>query len=68
MRRVRSKGTTPELLVRQIVTKLGFRYHLNSKKLPGHPDLVFGRLRMPIIFCKQADFPWPVSQGALGPK
>jgi len=45
MRRVRSKGTTPELLVRKVVTRVGFRYRLNSKTLPGHPDLVFSRLR-----------------------
>ena len=66
MRRVRSKGTTPELFVRQIVTKLGFRYRLNSKKLPGHPDLVFSRLRKVIFVhgcfwhghsCRAADLP-----------
>ena len=39
MRRVRSKGTKPELLVRRLVTGMGFRYRLNSEKLPGHPDL-----------------------------
>lgn len=66
MRRVRSKGTTPELLVRRVVTKMGFRYRLNSKTLPGHPDLVFSRLRKVIFVhgcfwhghsCKAADLP-----------
>ena len=66
MRRVRSKGTTPELLVRKVVTRMGFRYRLNLKTLPGHPDLVFSRLHRVIFVhgcfwhghsCKAADLP-----------
>ncbi len=41
MRRVRSKDTGPELLVRKITFALGFRYRLHKKDLPGKPDLVF---------------------------
>jgi DNA mismatch endonuclease (patch repair protein) len=41
---VRSKNTSPELLVRKIVHGLGFRYRLHVKDLPGCPDLVFPRL------------------------
>lgn len=33
MRRVQSTGTTPELLVRRLVSGLGYRYRLNSEKL-----------------------------------
>jgi DNA mismatch endonuclease, patch repair protein len=66
MRRIQSKGTTPELLVRRLVSGLGYRYGLNSEKLPGHPDLVFSRLRKVIFVhgcfwhghsCKAADLP-----------
>ncbi|MGA2983705.1 MAG: DNA mismatch endonuclease Vsr [Terriglobia bacterium] len=49
MRRVRSRDTKPELFIRQLVSEMGFRYRLNSKTLPGHPDLVFRRLHK-VIF------------------
>lgn len=41
MRRVHSKDTTPELLVRKLAHSLGYRYRLYRKDLPGKPDLVF---------------------------
>lgn len=41
MRRVRGKDTRPELAVRRLAHKLGFRYRLHSAALPGHPDMVF---------------------------
>jgi DNA mismatch endonuclease, patch repair protein len=49
MSRVRSKDTLPELRVRRLVHALGYRYRLHSRKLIGHPDLVFGP-RMKVIF------------------
>lgn len=45
MRRIRSKGTKPELMVRRIVHKMGFRFRLHKAELPGKPDLVFSSLR-----------------------
>jgi len=39
---VHSRNTKPELLVRRIVTAMGYRYRLHGRKLPGKPDLVFG--------------------------
>ena len=41
MGRIRSKDTTPELRVRQMLHRLGYRYVLHDKRLPGKPDLVF---------------------------
>ena|ERR1035441_767535 len=41
MRRIRSKGMTPELAVRRLVHGMGYRYRLHSTKLPGKPDLAF---------------------------
>lgn len=41
MRRIRSKGMKPELAVRSLVHRLGYRFRLHDKKLPGKPDLVF---------------------------
>jgi DNA mismatch endonuclease (patch repair protein) len=41
MRRIRSKDTKPELLVRRIVYGMGYRYRVHRKDLPGKPDLAF---------------------------
>jgi DNA mismatch endonuclease (patch repair protein) len=49
MARVRSKNSRPEVFVRKIVFALGFRYRLHGKDLPGHPDIVFRKLRR-VIF------------------
>jgi DNA mismatch endonuclease (patch repair protein) len=49
MSRVRSRDTTPELIVRRVTWHLGFRYRLHSRKLPGQPDLVFAGRRK-VIF------------------
>ncbi len=45
MSRIRSKDTGPEMMVRQMVHALGYRYRLHRKDLPGKPDLVFGPRR-----------------------
>lgn len=49
MQRVRSKDTSPEMRVRRMVHRLGFRYRLHKKDLPGKPDLVFSRVKK-VIF------------------
>jgi DNA mismatch endonuclease (patch repair protein) len=49
MAAVRSKNTTPELIVRRAVHRLGFRFRLHDKKLPGKPDLVLRKWRT-VIF------------------
>jgi DNA mismatch endonuclease, patch repair protein len=38
---IRAKNTKPELLVRKLLHRRGFRFRLNVKTLPGKPDLVF---------------------------
>lgn len=50
MQAVRSKDTEPELAVRRIVYKLGHRYRLHRKDLPGKPDLAFiGRRKVVFV-------------------
>src|SRR5438132_1270762 len=49
MRRIRSSNTRPELLVRRVVTSMGFRYRLHNPKLPGRPDLSIGHLQKAIF-------------------
>ena len=40
MRRVKGQNTSPELAVRKALTRLGARYRLHRKDLPGKPDIV----------------------------
>ena len=42
---IHSKDTKPEMIVRKGLWNRGFRYRLNSPKLPGHPDLVLKKYR-----------------------
>lgn len=49
MSRIRSRNTSPELLVRKFLHHQGFRYRLHVKGLPGRPDLVLPKYRT-VIF------------------
>jgi len=49
MRRIRSKDTAPELIVRRLIHSLGYRYRLHQTDLPGKPDLAF-RSKQKAIF------------------
>lgn len=44
MRAVKGSDTIPELAVRRLAHRMGFRFRLHRKDLPGKPDLVFPRL------------------------
>jgi DNA mismatch endonuclease (patch repair protein) len=41
MSRIGSKHTKPELVVRSVLHRLGYRFRLHRKELPGKPDIVF---------------------------
>ena len=45
MAAIRGKDTKPEMIVRRGLWKRGFKYRLNHKRLPGHPDLVLRKYR-----------------------
>lgn len=49
MARVKNKDTAPEITVRSIVHRLGFRFKKNRTDLPGRPDIVLPRHRK-VIF------------------
>ncbi len=49
MRRVKGSGTGPELVVRRLIWRLGGRYRLNRKDLPGKPDIVLAGRRLAIF-------------------
>lgn len=49
MARVKGKDTGPEKKVRSIVHRMGYRFRLHRKNLPGKPDIVLPRHKK-IIF------------------
>lgn len=49
MSRVKGRDTKPERLVRSLIHRMGFRFSLHRKDLPGRPDIVLTRHRK-VIF------------------
>ena len=50
MSRIKSKDTSIEIMLRQILWKKGYRYRKNYKLLPGSPDIVLIKDKI-AIFC-----------------
>ena len=46
MRAIRGKDTKPELYVRSVLHRSGFRFRLHVRGLPGTPDLYLARYRL----------------------
>jgi len=40
---IRGRNTKPEILVRSLLHRLGFRFRLHVRELPGKPDIVLPR-------------------------
>jgi DNA mismatch endonuclease (patch repair protein) len=67
MSRIRGKNTTPEIVVRKLVHRMGGRFRLHVRKLAGTPDIVLTRRRKIILVhgcfwhhhlgCKRASLP-----------
>lgn len=49
MSRIRAKDTRPELAVRRLLHRAGFRFRLHRRDLPGRPDIVLTRYRTAIF-------------------
>ena len=49
MSRIKGKDTKPELVVRSILHKMGYRFRLHRKDLPGTPDIVLPKYKT-VIF------------------
>lgn len=49
MSHVKSKNTAPEIKLRSILHRNGFRFRLNRKDLPGKPDIVLPKYKA-VIF------------------
>ena len=39
MARIKSKNTKPEIYIRKLLYKMGYRYRVNYSELPGTPDI-----------------------------
>ena len=49
MSAIKSKNTAPELVVRKLLHRLGFRFRLHDRTLPGTPDIVLPKYRTVIM-------------------
>lgn len=67
MRAVKSRNTKPEMVLRRLLHRAGYRYRLHPSNLPGKPDMVFPSRRKAIFVhgclwhqhpgCRYADRP-----------
>lgn len=49
MARIRGSDTEPELRVRRLIHRFGYRYRCHGRDLPGKPDIVFSKRRKAIF-------------------
>lgn len=49
MSRIRGRNTGPEMRLRSLLHRAGFRFRLHAKQLPGRPDVVLPRYRTAIF-------------------
>ncbi|MDD2859805.1 MAG: very short patch repair endonuclease [Acidiphilium sp.] len=69
---IRGKNTAPEMIIRRGLHRLGFRFRIHDRRLPGQPDLVLPRWRAAVFvhgcFWHGHDcalFRWPRSREAF---
>jgi len=49
MSRIQPKNTKPEIMVRSVLHRLGYRFRLHAENLPGRPDIVLPKYKT-VIF------------------
>lgn len=49
MSRIRSKDTRPEVVVRSVLHRMGYRFRLHRKDLPGKPDVVLPKHKTVVL-------------------
>ena len=57
MSQIRSRGMKPEMAVRSMVHRLGYRFRLHRRDLPGKPDLTLPRHKA-VIFVNGCFWHW----------
>jgi DNA mismatch endonuclease (patch repair protein) len=67
---IRHRDTKPEMAVRRLVHRMGYRYRLHNHSLPGKPDIVFGKRRKVVFIngCFWHRHPDPACKLARLPK
>jgi len=75
MAAIHSSSTKPELILRHALWRLGFRYRVNDKSLPGKPDIVLPKYRTVIFVhgcfwhghkdCKKYTISVPLKSGSV---
>lgn len=70
MARIRSQNTAPEMQVRRLLHRLGYRFRLHRADLPGRPDIVLPGRRTVIFVhgCFWHQHPDPTCTRARLPK
>jgi len=49
MSRIKGKNSSPELLVRRLLWRAGFRFRLHARELPGRPDIILPRWHVAVF-------------------
>jgi DNA mismatch endonuclease (patch repair protein) len=49
MSRIRSRDTRPEIMVRSMLHRAGYRFRLHCQHLPGRPDVVLPRFKTAVF-------------------
>jgi DNA mismatch endonuclease, patch repair protein len=49
MSRIRSRNTRPEIIVRSMLHRMGYRFSLSSKAVPGRPDILLPKFKIAIF-------------------
>ena len=62
MSRVKGRDTKPEVLVRSFVHRMGYRFRVHRRELPGNPDIVLasaqkGNLRTWVFLARPQGMP-----------
>lgn len=68
MSRIRGKDTKPELVVRSLLHRMGYRFRLHRRDLPGSPDIVLPRLGVVVFVHGCFWHRHPRCKGATSPK
>lgn len=50
MSRIRGRDTGPEVMLRSLLHRAGYRFRLHDSNLPGSPDIVMAKHRTAILF------------------
>ena len=69
MRAIRAKNTKPELAVRQLLNRMGYRFRIHPRDLPGKPDIAFTKRKKAIFIhgCFWHQHPDPACRDSRSP-